>query len=137
MSDCGLMKLAAKLDLSLYDSLSLSAAEESALLLELAAKAPGACSMAKDPGHPGKNWVSEEGGLPNYICQIARAIKRGGKSTSEAIAIAVGTVKKWAADPTKSASVRQRASDALGEWEKEKAGAAAHATVKAAAAKVA
>lgn len=34
------------------------------LVLELTAKGEEPCSLAKDPGHPGNNWVTEEGGLP-------------------------------------------------------------------------
>jgi hypothetical protein len=72
------------------------------------------CSLDE---HPGKsNWVEKGGGLPQYICEIARAIKRSGKTTSQAIAIAVGRVKKWAA--TGEGDTKAKAAAAVAEWEK-------------------
>ena len=51
------------------DSLALSAVEKlNFLVLELTAKGEEPCSLAKDPAHPGDNWVTEAGGLPRYIC---------------------------------------------------------------------
>ena len=55
------------------------------------------CTLAKTPGK--NNWLEEDavGGLPEYICRIARAVHRDGKhSISQSIAIAVGRVKTWA-----------------------------------------
>ena len=55
------------------------------------------CTLARKPGK--NNWLEEDAvdGLPDYICRIARAVNRdGGKSISQAIAIAVGRVKTWA-----------------------------------------
>jgi len=51
------------------------------------------CSLDEKPG---KNWVQEAGGLPDYICRVARAVKRNGHTTSEAIRIAIGAVRNWA-----------------------------------------
>lgn len=71
---------------------------------------------------PGKNWVESEGGLPAYICEIARAIKRSGKTTQQAIAIAVSRVKRWAAgDDNVDADTRAKAAKAVAQWEKLKA----------------
>ena len=91
--------------------------------------APGPCSLDRSSKH---NWVEQQGGLPNYICQVARAIARGGKSLDSAIPIAIGTLKRWAAGGTTgkghkvSAAVQARAAAAIAEWEKKKA--AAHAS---------
>lgn len=82
--------------------------------LELA----GGCSLDRSPG---KNWVENAGGLPDYICRIARAIKRSGKSTGAAIAIAVSRVKKWSADPRVDADTRAKSAAAVAEWEAKKA----------------
>lgn len=76
------------------------------------------CSLDEKPG---KNWVEGAGGLPEYICQIARAIKRSGKSTSQAIAIAVSRVKKWATGAGVDADTQAKATKALAQWEKLKA----------------
>jgi hypothetical protein len=87
-------------------------------------KAPGPCSLDRSPKH---NWVEKEGGLPNYICQVARAVARGGHSLESAIPIAIATIKKWAAGgssgngKTVSAAVQARAAAALAEWEAKKA----------------
>lgn len=97
-------------------------------VLALAAKAPGPCSLDT---HPTKsNWVEENGGLPNYICQIAKAVHRQGHTVSQSIAIAVGTIKRWSVDPKKSASVRARAKSALAQWEAMKAKARAKRVAK-------
>ena len=76
------------------------------------------CSLDMSPG---KNWVEKQGGLPEYICEIARAIMRGGTPRSRAIAIAVSRVKRWAVDPTKNADTRAKAAKAIAEWEAKKA----------------
>jgi 2'-5' RNA ligase len=87
-------------------------------------KAPGPCSLDRSPKH---NWVEKEGGLPNYICQVARAVARGGHSLESAIPIAIATIKKWAAGGSSgngkkvSAAVQARAAAALAEWEAKKA----------------
>lgn len=86
--------------------------------------APGPCSLDRSAKH---NWVEDVGGLPNYICQIARAVARGGKTLDSAIPIAVSTVKKWAAGAGNvSAAVRARAAAAVLEWEAKKARARAN-----------
>jgi hypothetical protein len=81
------------------------------------------CSLDSSPG---SNWVQETGGLPEYICQIARAIKRTGKTTSQAIAIAVSRCKKWAAGADNvDADTRAKAAKAIAQWEAKKAKARA------------
>ncbi len=85
---------------------------------------------------PGSNWVQEGGGLPEYICRIARAIKRSGKTTSQAIAIAVSRVKKWAAGGDDvDADTRAKAAKALAQWEALKVKAKGKKAVKKAASK--
>ena len=78
------------------------------------------CSLAKTPGKD--NWVDHAGGLPNYICRIAKHIKESGKSTSTAIAMAISTVKRWAAggDDVKP-DTQAKAAKAVAEWEAMKA----------------
>lgn len=81
------------------------------------------CTLAKKPGK--NNWVEEDavGGLPDYICRIARAILRGdkSKSVSQAIAIAVGRVKTWSGGGGGvDADTRAKAAKALAEWESKK-----------------
>lgn len=79
----------------------------------------GGCSLDSSPK---KNWVERSGGLPNYICRIARAIMRGGKSKSQAIAIAVSRVKKWAAGGDDvDADTRAKAAKAVAQWQALKA----------------
>lgn len=82
------------------------------------------CSLDE---HPTKsNWVEKAGGLPEYICEIARAIKRKGKSTSNAIQIAVGTVQRWArGQGGVDADTRAKAAAALASWEAKRAKAKA------------
>ncbi len=76
--------------------------------------------------------VQEAGGLPEYICQVARAVKRSGKSTSQAIAIAVSRIKRWAAGGDDvDADTRAKAAKALAQWEKLKAKSGKGKTMKA------
>lgn len=73
------------------------------------------CSLAKTPGKD--NWVDKAGGLPEYICEIARGIMRSGKSTSNAIQIAVGQVKNWASGQGDvDADTRAKAAKAVAQW---------------------
>lgn len=76
------------------------------------------CSLDDSPG---KNWVEGVGGLPTYICEIARAIKKTGKTTSEAIAIAVSRVKVWASGKGVDKDTQAKAAKAVAEWEAKKA----------------
>lgn len=82
------------------------------------------CSLAKTTAKD--NWVEKSGAgeLPNYICKVARAIKRSGHSTSQAIAIAVSRIKVWAGGGGDvNADTRAKAAKALAEWEALKASA--------------
>jgi len=77
------------------------------------------CSLDSSPG---ENWVEKSGGLPNYICRIAKAVMRSGKSKSSAIAIAVSRVKKWAAGGDDvDADTQAKAAKAAAAWEALKA----------------
>jgi hypothetical protein len=76
------------------------------------------CSLDESPG---SNWVQEAGGLPDYICRIARAVKKTGHTTSEAIAIAVSRVKVWASGKGVDKDTQAKAVAALAEWEEKRA----------------
>lgn len=90
---------------------------DSDLIVLLAAAGP--CSLDTSPK---KNWVEKSGGLPNYICHVAKGIMKSGKSRSQAIAIAVSRIKKWAAGADDvNADTRAKAAKALAQWEKLKA----------------
>lgn len=87
------------------------ARDELGLIVEFAA----GCSLDESPG---SNFVQDNGGLPNYICRIAKAIKRSGKSTSQAIAIAISRCRKWAAGGDDvDADTRAKAAKAIAEWD--------------------
>lgn len=78
-------------------------------------KAPGPCSLNRSPKY---NWVEKQGGLPNYICQVARGIAKGGRGLDSAIPIAIGVIRNWAEGKGEvSAAVRARAAEALAQWE--------------------
>jgi hypothetical protein len=63
-------------------------------------------------------WGSKSDQLPAYIQNIAHALIRGGMSESQAIATAVGSVKRWASGRGKvTPEVRAAAAKAVGEWE--------------------
>ena len=47
------------------------------------------------PGGPGL-WKQKGLMLPPYVENVAQGIKKQGKTTSEAIQIAIGTIKRWA-----------------------------------------
>lgn len=89
------------------------------------------CSLDEKPG---SNWVEKSGGLPDFICRIAKAIKRTGKSTSQAIAIAVSRVKKWATGAGVDKDTQAKAAAAVAEWEKLRAKSHAKAGAKKVAA---
>lgn len=100
---------------------------DSDLILLLAAAGP--CSLDSSPK---KNWVEKAGGLPNYICHIAKGVMKSGKSKSQAIAIAVSRCKVWAGGGSKvDADTRAKAAKAVAEWEALKGKNAAKKIVKA------
>jgi hypothetical protein len=81
--------------------------QEQALVISLA------CSLNSSPG---SNWVEESGGLPDFICRVAKAVMReSGKDKSSAIAIAISRCKKWAAGGN------GKAAKAVAQWEALKA----------------
>lgn len=97
------------------------------------------CTLARVPGN--QNWLEEKavGGLPEYICRIARAIHRGdaAKSISQVIAIAVSRVKVWASGGGGvTAKTRAKAAKALAQWESKKKAAKLDNKVKASAAEL-
>lgn len=75
------------------------------------------------------NWVSDCGGLPNYIRRIARHLRRDGMSESRAIATAVNSVKRMCATGDTNlpgvqqvnAKSRAEACRAAEQWERLKA----------------
>lgn len=72
------------------------------------------CSLDSSPG---TNWVENNGGLPNYICKLAKGIMKSGKSKSSAIAIAVSRVKVWSAGGDDvDADTKAKAVKAVAEW---------------------
>lgn len=86
---------------------------DGALIVLLAGSGVG-CSLDASPK---KNWVEKSGGLPDYICKIAKGVMRSGKSKSQAIAIAVSRVKKWAAGGDDvDADTRAKAAKAAAQW---------------------
>lgn len=97
----------------------------------------GPCSLDRSPK---SNWVQKNGGLPNYICHIARAITGNGHSINEAIPMAIGTAKRWAAGGTTNGTARAKhvhpatvakAAAAVAQWEALRARAHAGHVVKA------
>lgn len=86
----------------------------------------------------GKNWVTSVGGLPLMIRDVAHALIRSGHDESEAIEIAVGAVKRWAAgEPngykgTKHVTpeTQAKAAAAVAQWEAIKAAAHAKSAAK-------
>lgn len=64
------------------------------------------------------NWVARGGGLPAYIQHVAHALVEKGKSESNAIQMAIGIVKNWAAGKGNvDATTRAAAAKAVSEWE--------------------
>lgn len=113
------------------DEIVLSAVDELNLqLIQLTAKGEEPCSLAKSPGDH-DNWVEEAGGLPNYICNVAKHMP--GPTTSAKIAQAISTIKRWIADPDTSAETKAKATAAIAQWEKMKASTHAKSAAKKAA----
>jgi hypothetical protein len=69
-------------------------------------------------------WKHQGWQLPAYIQNLARGIMKSGKTRTEAIQIAIGTAKRWAAGGGNvHPEVRAAAAKAIAEWEAEKAAA--------------
>lgn len=91
-----------------------------------------ACQHPPLPNHPGTNWIEKQGGLPEMIDCVARAIFHTGRSqgdVSKAVRIAVGKVEDWAAGRGGvTAKTQAKAAVAVARWETMRA--AADATQK-------
>lgn len=75
----------------------------------------------------GDNWVTRTGGLHPFIRAVAHALEREGHSESQAIQIAIGRIKDWAAgEGNVRPDTRAKAVEAIAHWEAQKA--AAHAS---------
>lgn len=73
----------------------------------------------------GENWIerSRSGELPEYIRIVRNGLMKDGKSESQATALAVAAIKRWARGAGNvTAPVRAAAVRALAQWEKMKAG---------------
>lgn len=69
-----------------------------------------------------KNWVTDAGGLPDFVRAVAHALIRNGHSESGAIQMAIGVIKDWAAGGGKvTAKTRAKAAATVAEWEAMKA----------------
>lgn len=67
-------------------------------------------------------WHDPNAQLPAYVQNIAHALIRGGMIESRAIAVAIGSVKRWASGGGKvTPEVRSAAGKAVAEWEQLKA----------------
>lgn len=111
-------------------------------------------SEVKSDAYPGldrspkENWVDKAGGLPRYIERIAKHVHyEHGKSIGTAIAIAVGTVRRWCHGGEVAASAKggvskthgvspktkAQACAAVAEWEAKKKASSAKSAAEAAA----
>lgn len=94
--------------------------------------------LERSPGR-NDNWVEQTGGLPKYIERIAKHLHyEQGMTISRSIAVAVNTVKRWAAGGTVTAhgttkritpKTQALAIKALAEWEAKKARARVNLSV--------
>jgi hypothetical protein len=98
---------------------------------QLVSLASSSSSLAEVPGD--NNWIERAGGnLPPYVRKLARGIMKSGKSKSQAIAIAISRIKKWAAGGGDvDADTQAKAAKALAEWESLRAKNKAKGVVKA------
>lgn len=86
----------------------------------------------------GKNWVTSVGGLPPMVRDVAHALIRSGRSESEAIQLAVGVIKRWAAGNSNhwhgakhvTPQTQAKAAAAIAQWEAMKAAAHAKSAAK-------
>jgi hypothetical protein len=84
------------------------------------------------PGGPGL-WHHKGMELPPYVQHIAKALMKSGHPESEAIAIAVSSMKKWEADPHADAGTKAASAKGLGDWARDRAQAHASSGAKDAA----
>lgn len=67
---------------------------------------------------PKDNWVDKAGGMPWYMKIVRNALLRHGHDMQSATAIAVNTMKRWAAGGQHvHPQVRAAAAAALAQWE--------------------
>jgi peptidoglycan hydrolase-like protein with peptidoglycan-binding domain len=110
-------------------------ADEELILSEVSSKVYP--SLDRKPGE--SNWVDQAGGLPSYIERIAKHLHyESGHPIGTAIAIAVGTVKRWAQGRGNNNSKLKpqtvaKAAKAVAEWEAKKAKSHAKTAAKKAA----
>lgn len=83
--------------------------------------ASSSASLAKTPETD--SWIEAAGGnLPPYVRKLARGIMKSGKTLSQAIAIAISRIKRWAAGGGGvTAKTQAKAAKALAQWEALKA----------------
>lgn len=94
----------------------------------MSAKTPELSSASTPLGKPGGPGLFHDRSLqlPDYIRNIAKALMRDGHAKSQAIQIAIGTVKRWArGGGDVKPEVRAAAAKAVAEWEAAKAKAKA------------
>jgi hypothetical protein len=88
-----------------------------------------ACNHPPLPNKPGTNWVEKQGGLPEMMDCVARAIywsPGGVRDVSRAVRIAVGKVEDWAAGKGNvTPQTRAKAAAAVAEWNRKRAAAKA------------
>ena len=83
---------------------------------------------------PKKNWVEEEGGLPDYIRMVRNALLEQGHDMARATSLAIGAIKRWAhGGGHVSPAVQAAAAEALAHWEAMRAKAHADDAVSAVA----
>lgn len=90
----------------------------------MTARTPIASTVPEPLGKPGGPGLFHHKGLqlPPYIQHVAHEMLKKGKSESEAIQMALGIVKKWAAGGGGvHPDVQAAAAKAVAEWEKDKA----------------
>lgn len=71
-------------------------------------------------GKPGgkQNWVDKAGGLPPFVRAVAHALIRAGHSQSQAIQLAVGVIRRWAAGGGDvSEKTRAKAAATIARWD--------------------
>lgn len=70
------------------------------------------------------NWVEANGGLPKYIEEVANSLHtKRGMPISQAIAVAISRIKKWAV--TGEPDTKAKAAKAIAQWNAMKAKAKA------------
>jgi hypothetical protein len=88
-----------------------------------------ACKHPPLPNKPGTNWVQQQGGLPQMMDCVARALYWEGSAkgdVSKAVRMAVGIVEDWAAGRRGvTAKTQAKAAAAVASWNAKRARAKA------------